>query len=95
VEGSTGLREGNASDASWPGHAIDLRLDVHDPGSHDPRAYEPKGIDVSFEATDLLRGRVVQRVVQHRPSEVLVEFEGGARLFLDAAGPVELSITGV
>ena len=47
------------------------------------------------EATDLLRGSVVKRVVQHRPSEVLVEFDDGARLFVNAAGPVELSITGV
>jgi hypothetical protein len=44
-------------------------------------------------ATEMLRGRTVRAVVRHRPSEVLIEFHDGTRLFVDSAGALELSIT--
>ncbi len=44
-------------------------------------------------ATEMLAGRVVTRVKRHRASEVLVEFSDGTRFFVDAATPLELSIT--
>jgi hypothetical protein len=47
--------------------------------------------------TKLLKGKVVKVCKQHRSREVLVEFECGTRLFVDAVdaeGEVEISITG-
>ena len=44
-------------------------------------------------ATEMLRGKVVKRVVRHREGEVLIEFEDGARLFADSETSLELSIT--
>ena len=46
------------------------------------------------EATQLLRGLAVTVVLRHRPSEVLIEFADGTRLFVNAEGALELSITG-
>lgn len=46
--------------------------------------------------TKLLKGKVVKVCKQHRSTEVLVEFECGTRLFVDAVdteGEVEVSIT--
>lgn len=46
------------------------------------------------QATSLLQGKVVTRVLRHRESEVLVEFSDGSRFFIDrSAHGVELSIT--
>lgn len=48
----------------------------------------------SEKASTLLRGKVVAAVVRHRPTEVLLEFTDGTRLFVDIAGEtLELSIT--
>ena|SRR5688572_20280405 len=45
-------------------------------------------------ASALLAGKVVSRVLRHRPTEVGVEFTDGARLFVDkSATGLELSIT--
>jgi hypothetical protein len=44
-------------------------------------------------ATELLAGRRIRAVHRHRASELLIEFENGARLFVDAASALELSIT--
>ena len=45
-------------------------------------------------ATDLLRGKEVKQVLRHRSGEVLVEFDDGTRLFVNASsGEVELSVT--
>jgi hypothetical protein len=46
-----------------------------------------------LQATELLRGRAVARVVRHREGEVLIEFEDGARFFANSATPLALSIT--
>lgn len=49
----------------------------------------------SIAATNALVGKVVARVVRHRDTEVLVEFEDGTRLFVDrSAEGVEISVTG-
>lgn len=45
-------------------------------------------------ATELLAGRTVRAVHRHRVSELLIEFENGVKLFVDASGALELSITG-
>jgi hypothetical protein len=48
----------------------------------------------SAEATNVLAGKVVARIVRHRESEVLIEFTDGSRLFADALGAgLELSVT--
>jgi hypothetical protein len=48
----------------------------------------------AISASAILSGKVVARVIRHGPTEVLVEFTDGARLFVDQAGAVlELSIT--
>ena len=44
-------------------------------------------------ATAMLVGKRVKKVVRHRDSEVLIEFEDGSRVFVDSATPVDLSIT--
>jgi hypothetical protein len=41
-------------------------------------------------ATTMLRGK---RVVRHRESEVMIEFEDGSRFFAECDGQLELSIT--
>ena len=49
----------------------------------------------SDRATAFLNGRIVKFVKRHRSNEVLVEFEDGTRLFVNAKSePLELSITG-
>ena len=51
-------------------------------------------LEESTRATELLRGKVVARVVSSKPSEVLVEFTDGTRLFVDRTEvTLELSIT--
>ena len=48
----------------------------------------------SARASALLAGKVVSRVIRHRPTEVGVEFADGARLFVDKSEKgLELSIT--
>lgn len=48
----------------------------------------------SARATTMLQGKTVARVVRHRPTELLIEFVDGTRLFVDRAeAGVELSIT--
>lgn len=44
-------------------------------------------------ATALLRGRIIKTVWRHRPGEIGIEFEDGARLFVDSSSRLELSIT--
>ncbi|HEX2784959.1 MAG TPA: hypothetical protein VHN36_15350 [Ilumatobacteraceae bacterium] len=46
------------------------------------------------EATGMLAGLTVRVVRRHRPSELLIEFEDGTRLFIDGEGALDLSITG-
>ncbi|MEO5679667.1 MAG: hypothetical protein ABIS47_08360 [Acidimicrobiales bacterium] len=46
------------------------------------------------EATEMLSGLTVRLVRRHRPTEVMIEFADGTRLFVDAVGALELSITG-
>ena len=49
----------------------------------------------SKRANQLLASKIVARVTRHRHSEVLVEFTGGTRLFVESSEDgVELSITG-
>jgi hypothetical protein len=44
--------------------------------------------------TNLLRGKSVTLVRRHRVREVVIEFEDGTRLFVDAASdPLEFSVT--
>lgn len=51
--------------------------------------------DEAERASEMLRGKVVARVIRNRPTEVLVEFADGTRLFVDrATDALELSITG-
>ena len=50
--------------------------------------------DEAARATGLLRGRILERVWRNRLGELGIEFVGGARLFANADGPVELTITG-
>lgn len=48
----------------------------------------------SARASALLAGKVVSRVLRHRPTEIGVEFTDGARLFVDkSATGLELSVT--
>ena len=50
----------------------------------------------SKKATELLEGRKVQVIVRHKPSEVLIQFTDGSRLFIDISNEeLELSITGI
>lgn len=49
----------------------------------------------SVRATEMLAGKTVAFIRRHRPTEVLIEFTDGSRLFVDRADDgVELSITG-
>lgn len=49
----------------------------------------------SARATRMLAGKIVARVARHSSSEVLLEFQDGTRLFVDALeGGIELSVTG-
>jgi hypothetical protein len=44
--------------------------------------------------TDLLQGKSVKVVRRHRAREVVIEFDDGTRLFVDAASdPLEFSVT--
>ena len=45
------------------------------------------------EASKMLAGLKVRLVQRHRPSELLIEFDNGTRLFIDAQGALDLSIT--
>jgi hypothetical protein len=46
-------------------------------------------------ATTLLRDRVVENVWRHKEGELVIQFRGGTRLFVDASNSsIELSITG-
>jgi hypothetical protein len=45
------------------------------------------------KVTALLQGRIVKTVWRHRPGEIAIEFEDGARLFVDSATALDLSIT--
>jgi hypothetical protein len=48
----------------------------------------------STNATEMLFGKVVDKVIRHKLKEVLVEFTDGTRLFIDhSADALELSIT--
>jgi len=50
----------------------------------------------SIKVTKLLEGRKVQAVVRNKPSEVLIQFTDGSRLFIDINNEdLELSITGI
>jgi len=49
----------------------------------------------SERATEMLKGKVVEKVLRHREKEVGIEFTDGTTLFVDAhQDEVELSITG-
>jgi hypothetical protein len=48
----------------------------------------------SASATEMLRDKVVARVMRYRETELLIEFTDGTRLFVDGNNTgVELSIT--
>ena len=48
----------------------------------------------SRKATQMLAGKAVRIVWRHRPTELVVEFTDGSRLFVDArAEKIEISIT--
>ncbi|MBL0121846.1 MAG: hypothetical protein IPP88_03655 [Betaproteobacteria bacterium] len=50
----------------------------------------------SARASELLRGKVVSRVVRHREGAVMIEFADGTRFFVHQVSTgVELSITGI
>ena len=49
-------------------------------------------VEESAKATDMLRGKVVARVIRVRTSELLIEFDDGTRLFVDGGAQLELSI---
>ena len=57
-----------------------------------------KAMDLKQEsetATDVLKGKVVSKVMRHRKAEIGIEFTDGTRLFVDARqNEIELSITG-
>jgi hypothetical protein len=44
---------------------------------------------------ELLVGARVARIARHRPTEIMIEFEGGARLFVnvDAQHALDFSVT--
>jgi hypothetical protein len=42
---------------------------------------------------ELLRGRTVEEVSQHRPNELVIQYADGSRLFVDAKSPLEFSVT--
>lgn len=44
-------------------------------------------------AEKLLKGRTISKIWRHRPNEVVIQFEDGGRLFVDADTPLELSVT--
>jgi hypothetical protein len=47
------------------------------------------------ELTDFLKGKVVKIVRRHRISEIMIEFEDGARLFVNKTSDgLDLSVTG-
>ena len=51
--------------------------------------------DEAKRATELLRGKVVARILRSREGEALVEFTDGTRLFVDGLdGALELTISG-
>lgn len=51
--------------------------------------------DEAERSSEMLCGKVVARVIRNRPTEVLLEFTDGTRLFVDrTADALELSITG-
>jgi hypothetical protein len=50
--------------------------------------------DEERRATQMLRGKTVKAVRRHRAAEVVIEFSDETRFFVDADGPIELSITG-
>jgi len=48
----------------------------------------------SRRLNNLIRGKAVKRTKRFRPSELLIEFEDGTRLFVNAVdGGLELSVT--
>ena len=51
--------------------------------------------DESHKLTDLLRGKTVRLARRKKTGELLVEFDDGSRLFVNAKGnELELSVTG-
>lgn len=45
--------------------------------------------------TEMLKGKIVTKVMRHRAKEVCIEFTDGTRLFIDAQSDnLELSVTG-
>lgn len=50
--------------------------------------------DEARRATELLKGKTVRQVLQHRRGEVGIEFSDGTRFFVDhQPGELEISIT--
>ena len=52
--------------------------------------------EIADRATEMLAGKSVAKVISHRPAELLIEFEDGTRLYIDANADrsLDLSITG-
>ncbi|WP_202796596.1 hypothetical protein [Hylemonella gracilis] len=51
--------------------------------------------DEAERASEMLRGKVIAKVIRNRPTEVLLEFTDGTRLFVDrTVDALELSVTG-
>jgi putative component of toxin-antitoxin plasmid stabilization module len=55
----------------------------------------PAKKDLDKRATDLLRGKVVSKIVHRGDREILIEFSDGTRFFVNSTGQgLEASITG-
>ncbi len=51
--------------------------------------------DESGRLTDLLRGKTVRQARRKKAGELLIDFDDGSRLFVNAQGSeIELSVTG-
>ena len=52
--------------------------------------------DEAEQLNELLANERVARIWRHRPSELVIEFESGTRLFVDASADreIECSVTG-
>lgn len=50
--------------------------------------------DEANRMTEMLKGKVVKICKRHRSAEVVLQFECGTSLFVDAEGDLEVSITG-
>lgn len=50
--------------------------------------------DEANRMTEMLKGKIVKICRRHRSAEMVLQFECGMTLFVDAEGDLEVSITG-